>query len=189
MKAQDRFSSQQGFSLMEVLIGLVLSGMLMAMVGMVLGQSITNNEVVRNKVGLSARMFTLRRILHRDFQNRVPGGTLTAEDDGFELTTTNNFLLDAGMEVKARWVFSGNMIRRHESSAKLEYDNSFLLVRGVSSWNVEVLESRTGTWASLLQYKSQPLRVDNVIRAVRISLVFEDGKSISMVERVPYAYE
>lgn len=189
MKASLKLDRQQGFTLIEVMIGLVLSAMLMSMVSMVLGQSITNNEVVRNKVGLSSRMFTLRRILHRDFQSSVPGTSIAVEDSGFQLTTMNNHLLDSGLKVTVEWDFSDNMIRRSESSGNLKYEDSFLLARRVSSWQVDLLESKTDVWVSLLQYKNQPLHVNNVIKAVRISLTFENGKSVTMVERVPYAYE
>ncbi len=86
--------SQKGFSLIEVLIGLVLSGLLMSMVAMVLGQSITNNEVVRSSAGLSSRMFTLRRILHRDMQNIIPGSTIGLESNGFSVESTHNVILE-----------------------------------------------------------------------------------------------
>lgn len=128
---------QCGFSLIEVLIGLILSGLLMSMVAMVLGQSVTNNEVVRSSAGLSSRMFTLRRVLHRDLQNIEPGKIITVTENGFMISTTNNFLIDGGVLVKADWDLSGNMIRRHEESHILNYGSSFQFLRG------EVLEAGT----------------------------------------------
>ncbi|WP_031482613.1 PulJ/GspJ family protein [Maridesulfovibrio frigidus] len=178
-----------GFSLIEVLVGLILSGLLMSMVAMVLGQSITNNEVVRSNVGLSSRMFTLRRILHRDLQNRVIGGILEMREDGFKLVTSNNSLEDGAVPVNVFWDLSGNMIRRHEDSDKLSYASSFQLMRGVSSWTLEILDGRDGTWISALQLENRPLNLDSVIKAIRLNLVFEDGQRTLIVERIPYAFE
>ena len=169
--------------------GLVLSGLLMSMVAMVLGQSITNNEVVRSNVGLSSRMFTLRRILHRDMQNRIIGSVLETREDGFKLVTSNNFLEDGAVPVNVFWDLSGNMIRRHEDSEKLSYASSFQLMRGVSSWTLEVLDGRDGTWISTVQFEAKPLNLKRSIKAIRLNLVFEDGQNSLIVERIPYAFE
>ncbi len=182
-------SREAGFSLIEVLVGLVLSGLLMSMVAMVLGQSITNNEVVRSNVGLSSRMFTLRRILHRDMQNRAIGSVLEMGGDGFKLLTSNNFLEDGAVPVIVFWDLSGNMIRRHEDSDKLSYASSFQLMRGVSSWTLEVLDGKDGTWISAVQFKAKPLNLKRSIKAIRLNLVFEDGQRTLIVERIPYAFE
>ncbi|OEU70959.1 MAG: prepilin-type N-terminal cleavage/methylation domain-containing protein [Desulfovibrio sp. S3730MH75] len=182
-------SREGGFSLIEVLVGLVLSGLLMSMVAMVLGQSITNNEVVRSNVGLSSRMFTLRRILHRDMQNRIIGSVLETREDGFKLVTSNNFLEDGAVPVNVFWDLSGNMIRRHEDSEKLSYASSFQLMRGVSSWTLEVLDGRDGTWISTVQFEAKPLNLKRSIKAIRLNLVFEDGQNSLIVERIPYAFE
>ncbi|WP_244512187.1 prepilin-type N-terminal cleavage/methylation domain-containing protein [Maridesulfovibrio ferrireducens] len=180
---------QGGFSLIEVLIGLMLSGLLMSMVAMVLGQSITNNEVIRSNVSLSSRMFTLRRILHRDLQNRMIGGGIGVNADGFELVSTNNFLEDGAVAVDVLWDFSGNMIRRSERSEKIEYENSFQLMRGVTSWTLELLDGKNGSWISAAQYKARALSAKSSIKALRLNLVFEDGQRILIVERIPYAFE
>ena len=180
---------QAGFSLVEVLIGLVLSGLLMSMVSMVLGQSITNNEVVRSSAGQSSRMFTMRRLLHRDFQNRVIGGSITVKEDGFGIGTANNFLLDGGSPVEAVWDFSGNMIRRHETREDIKYDKSFQLVSGIRSWQLELLDRKDGVWVSAIQNKGRGITLESVIKAVRLNLVFEDGQRVLIVERVPYVFE
>lgn len=189
MSSFSKRQNSRGFTLIEVMIGLVLSAMLMAMVGMVLGQSITNNEVVRKKVGLSSRMFTLRRVLHRDLSSRVPGASFGATENGFEITTMNNHLLDSGVQVVVRWDFSGNMIRRYESSSRLKYERSFLLDRGLASCRIDVLSARNNAWVSLLQVQSQGLTGSSTYKAIRLNLGFDDGKSITLVERIPYAYE
>ncbi|MBI9112663.1 MAG: prepilin-type N-terminal cleavage/methylation domain-containing protein [Maridesulfovibrio ferrireducens] len=180
---------QSGFSLIEVLIGLMLSGLLMSMVAMVLGQSITNNEVIRSNVSLSSRMFTLRRILHRDLQNRLIDGGISVKADGFEFVSTNNYLEDGAVPVTVLWDFSGNMIRRFEQSDMLEYENSFQLMRGVTSWTLELLDGNNGSWISSAQYKSRALSSKSSIKALRLNLTFEDGQRILIVERVPYAFE
>lgn len=179
--------SQRGFSLIEVLIGLVLSGLLMSMVAMVLGQSITNNEVVRSSSGLSSRMFTLRRVLHRDLQNILVGKTVFIESEGFGLQTTNNFLIDGGVGVEVIWDFSGNMIRRRERSESLDYENSFQMLRGLKSSKLELLDGAKGVWISSVQYQNRPLNLKSAIKAIRISFTFEDGNSLLIVERIPYA--
>lgn len=182
-----RKEAQKGFSLIEVLIGLVLSGLLMSMVAMVLGQSVTNNEVVRSSAGLSSRMFTLRRILHRDMQNIVAGKSLSVEDYGFAIPTNNNFLIDGAVQVEAKWDFSGNMIRRHEENDKMNYGSSFMLLRGLDSWRLELLDGQKGAWIASPQFMNRPLQGVSVIKALRLQLTFEDGQRLLLVERIPYA--
>ncbi len=180
---------QAGFSLVEVLIGLVLSGLLMSMVAMVLGQSITNNEVVRSNVSLSSRMFTLRRILHRDLQNRKIGGMIGIEGNGFTIVSSNNLLEDGAVTVKVDWDFSGNMVHRSERSEHIKYESSFQLLRGVTTWSLEFLDGKDNSWISAMQYKARPLNLKSKVKAMRLNLSFEDGQHILIVERIPYAYE
>ena len=181
--------SQKGFSLIEVLIGLVLSGLLMSMVAMVLGQSVTNNEVVRSSAGLSSRMFTLRRILHRDLQNIIPGRPLGVEGDGFSLESTHNVLLEGAGPIVINWDFSSNMIRRLEKSPDLEFENSFFLMRGLKSWRLEFLDADKNVWISRSQQSARALSGKSVVKAFRLKLRFEDGKDVMIVERIPYATE
>ncbi len=180
---------QSGFSLVEVLIGLVLSGLLMSMVAMVLGQSITNNEVVRSNVSLSSRMFTLRRILHRDLQNRKIGGIIGIEGNGFTIVSSNNLLEDGAVIVNVDWDFSGNMVRRSERSENIKYESSFQLLRGVTTWSLEFLDGKDNSWISAMQYKARPLNLKSAVKAMRLNLSFEDGQHILIVERIPYVYE
>ncbi|WP_319763668.1 prepilin-type N-terminal cleavage/methylation domain-containing protein [Maridesulfovibrio sp.] len=179
---------QGGFSLIEVLIGLVLSGLLMSMVAMVLGQSITNNEVVRSSSGLSARMFTLRRILHRDLQNILPGTSVSG--DGTSLTiATNNCIFKPGVgTVTVTWDFSSSMIRRKEISDAFEFENSYFLMRGLDSWTVEFLDGKNDVWNSARQQTGRGL-TGGLTKALRMKMRFDDGQDVTIVERIPYATE
>ncbi|ACS81639.1 PulJ/GspJ family protein [Maridesulfovibrio salexigens] len=181
--------SQAGFSLIEVLIGLVLSGLLMSMVAMVLGQSVTNNEVVRSSAGLSSRMFTLRRLLHRDLQNIVPGRPIGVEADGFSVESSHNVLLEGAGPIIVSWDFSSNMIRRHEKSPDFEFDNSFFLMRGLKSWGIEFLDADKNIWITRSQQSARAMSGRSAVKAFRLKLRFEDGKDVMIVERVPYATE
>ncbi|WP_320173932.1 prepilin-type N-terminal cleavage/methylation domain-containing protein [Maridesulfovibrio sp.] len=178
--------SQKGFSLIEVLIGLVLSGLLMSMVAMVLGQSVTNNEVVRSSAGLSSRMFTLRRILHRDLQNIIPGRPLGVEGNGFSLESTHNVMLKGAGPILINWDFSSNMVRRSEKSSSLEFENSFFLMRGLKSWGIEFLDANKNAWISRSQLAARAMSGKSVIKAFRLTLKFEDGQDVMIVERIPY---
>lgn len=181
--------SQAGFSLIEVLIGLVLSGLLMSMVAMVLGQSVTNNEVVRSSAGLSSRMFTLRRIVHRDLQNIVPGSSVGVENVGFSLQTSHNTIMDGAGPVVVSWDFSSNMVRRFEQSPDLEFEASYLLMRGLDSWMIEFLDAKNNVWISRSQQASRVLAGNSNPKAFRLTLTFEDGQDVTIVERIPYATE
>ncbi|TIH18067.1 prepilin-type N-terminal cleavage/methylation domain-containing protein [Marinifilum sp. JC120] len=180
---------QGGFSLIEVLIGLVLSGLLMSMVAMVLGQSITNNEVVRSSAGLSSRMFTLRRILHRDLQNTIPGRPVGVESDGFSLESSHNILLEGAGPIIVNWDFSSNMVRRYEKSPDLDFENSFLFMRGLESWGIEFLDADKNIWISRSQQSARAMSGKSTVKAFRLKLRFEDGKDVMLVERIPYATE
>ncbi|NDV22194.1 type II secretion system protein J [Desulfovibrio sp. JC022] len=181
--------SQGGFSLIEVLIGLVLSGLLMSMVAMVLGQSVTNNEVVRSSAGLSSRMFTLRRILHRDLQNIRPGRPIGVESRGFSLETSHNVLLEGAGPIVVNWDFSSNIIRRFEKSPDLEFENSFFLMRGLESWEMEFLDADKNIWISRSQQTARAASGQSTVKAFRLKLKFDDGQGVTIVERFPYATE
>lgn len=180
---------QAGFSLIELLIGLVLSGLLMSMVAMVLGQSVTNNEVVRSSAGLSSQMFTLRRILHRDLQNIAISKPINVEGEGLTFESSNCILKEGIDAVTVTWDFSSNMVRRTESSDALGYGNSYMLIRGLKSWSIEFLGGEKNVWASRSQQQARTLRGNTEIKAVRLKLKFEDGQDVMIVERVPYATE
>ena len=181
--------SQKGFSLIEVLIGLVLSGLLMSMVAMVLGQSVTNNEVVRSSAGLSSRMFTLRRILHRDLQNILPGKALVVKDDGFSIESSHNVLMEGAGPINVSWDFSANMIRRFEKSPGLDFENSFFLMHGLKSWGIEFLDANKNVWISRSQMAARAMSSMSTVKALRLKLRFDDGKDVMIVERIPYATE
>ncbi|GKT30176.1 hypothetical protein ADUPG1_001413, partial [Aduncisulcus paluster] len=110
------------------------------MVAMVLGQSVTNNEVVRSSAGLSSRMFTLRRILHRDLQNVVPGKLVGVSETGLTFDSSNSIMVENAGPVIVSWDFSSNMIRRSEKSSDLDFEYSKLLMRGLKSWSLELLD-------------------------------------------------
>ncbi|WP_320006658.1 prepilin-type N-terminal cleavage/methylation domain-containing protein [Maridesulfovibrio sp.] len=179
---------QAGFSLIELLIGLVLSGLLMSMVAMVLGQSITNNEVVRSSSGLSTQMFTLRRILHRDLQNIVINRPISVEKTGLSFESNHCILLEGIGAVSVFWDFSSNMIRRTENSNSLGYGNTYMLMRGLDSWTVEFL-GNNNVWVSRSQQSNRAVRGHSGVKAIRLKLRFDDGQDVMIVERIPYATE
>lgn len=181
--------SQRGFSLIEVLIGLVLSGLLMSMVAMVLGQSVTNNEVVRSSAGLSARMFTLRRILHRDLQNCIAGSPISVVEDGFSIESSHSIMMEGAGPITIKWDFSANMIRRSENSMELEFEGAYFLMRGLKSWRIEFLDGDRNAWISGSQLGARAMSGEISVRALRLRLRFEDGQDVMIVERVPYAAE
>ncbi|NDV27136.1 prepilin-type N-terminal cleavage/methylation domain-containing protein [Desulfovibrio sp. JC010] len=180
---------QAGFSLIEVLIGLVLSGLLMSMVAMVLGQSVTNNEVVRSSAGLSSRLFTLRRILHRDLQNIVPGRMVGAGATGLTFESSHSITIENSGPVVVSWDFSSEMVRRIEKSPDLEFENSQLLMRGLKSWRLEFLDIDKNVWISLSQQRAKGVSDRSTVKAFRLRLNFEDGKEVMLLERIPYAQE
>ena len=179
---------QAGFSLIEVLIGLVLSGLLMSMVAMVLGQSVTNNEVVRSSAGLSSQMFTLRRILHRDLQNIVINRPISVEKDGLSFESNHCILLEGIAGVTVFWDFSSNMIRRTEKADSLSYGNTYMLARGLKSWSVEFLGTNN-VWISQSQQGNKAVRGKAGVKAIRLKLSFENGQDAMIVERIPYVTE
>ncbi|WP_419781751.1 PulJ/GspJ family protein [Maridesulfovibrio sp.] len=179
---------QAGFSLIELLIGLVLSGLLMSMVAMVLGQSVTNNEVVRSSAGLSSQMFTLRRILHRDLQNIVINKPVSVEKGGFSFGSSHCILKEGIGAVSIFWDFSSNMIRRTERSDSLGYGNSYMLMRGLKSWAIEFLGTNN-VWISRSQQANKAVRGKSGVKAIRLKLRFDDGQDVTIVERIPYVME
>lgn len=175
-------NGQEGFSFIEVLVSLVLAGLVMASLSFVMGQTIKNDEVLRDNTGISQQTATLRRIILRDFQNIDWGSTVAFTSEGFNMKTSHNMLEDGPVPNKVTWIFDDNEVVRNEYNEELNYETEIVLLPEIKDFDIQVFDS-DGRWKKL---HNVLLSKGMVPRAVKLSLVLPSGKEVTIVERVPY---
>ena len=169
-----------GFTLVEVLVSLVLSGILMAMVTMVMAQVVGNDETLKTMVSKSTEAATLRRILHRDLAGA--SGRIVVTPTGFSLITNQNGLLPAPLPVKVEWAFLGGSLIRREAESQLEYASSMTLVRAPREFRLEIYDLSRHIWVNINNSPDS-----KSASGVRLSLVLADKSQLTIVERIPHA--
>lgn len=170
----------QGFSLVEVLVSLVLSGILMAMVTMVMAQVVGNDETLKTLVGKTGEAATLRRILHRDLAGS--SGKIEITPSGFSLVSGQNSLLSAPLPVKVEWTFQGGSLLRRESEPGIQYASVMTMVRAPRELRLEFYDLSRNTWVNINNSPDA-----KAVSGIRLSMVLADSSQMTIVERLPYA--
>lgn len=172
-----------GFSLIEVLVSLMVSGILMAMISMVMGQVVQNDEALRGLVGKTAEAATLRRILHRDLSSVQ--GPLKLDPAGFSFPSTHNHLLAGPLPVTVTWTFREGIIRRLESAPDIRYASEIIFARNLRDWQMEFHDLNGNVWIN--GKSGAALGPANLISGLRLTLLFADQSQLKILERIPYA--
>ncbi len=182
MSFSNRISTPSGFSLIEVLVSLVVSGILMAMLSMVMGQVVQNDETLRGLVGKTAEAATLRRILHRDLAEIQ--GPIQLEPTGFSFPSSHTNLMPAPLPLTVTWSFREGSIRRLEAMPALQYNAEVVFAKNVRDWQMEFYDLATNTW--LNGRGGASLGLGKSISGLRLTLLFADQTQLKIVERIPY---
>ncbi len=171
-----------GFSLVEVLVSLVVSGILMAMLAMVMGQVVQNDEALRGLTGKTTEAATLRRILHRDLAGI--GKPITLHPAGFSFTSSHNHLVSGPLPLDVFWTFQDGVVRRVERLPAMSYASEMVFATGLRGWQVDYFDLKSGAW---INGKSGTLPENGVLLSgLCLTLVFADQTQLKIVERIPY---
>jgi type II secretory pathway component PulJ len=169
-----------GFSIVEVLVSLLLTGILMATISMVMGQVVSNDDILKSSQGKTVQAATLRRILHRDISGMQK--PLAPSATGFTLISGNNHLGAGPLPVNVEWILDGNTLYRRESESELDYASTMVLASGLRGWQLEVFDIVRGAW---IDPRSLPSPVPK-LSGLRLSLVLADATQLRIVERIPH---
>ncbi len=173
----------RGFTLVELLVGLVVAGVLAAMIASLMGESILSSTTLLRRGQEGAEKTTLRRILHRDIKHMQWASTLDPAADGFSLQSGHNMLLAQALPMEVTWIFAEGRIVRREENFALQYSQEQVLLRDLEACKLELMPSNEERWIELdfwLTGKTQKQP-----RALRLTLVFNGGQQIKIVEHVP----
>lgn len=176
-------SRSPGFTLLEVLVGLVLAGVLGAMIAATAKQNILSSQALLQQVPTETVKTTLRRILHRDIQNMQLGSRLQPTSQGFRLSSGHNLLLNASFPVSITWSFSQGELLRREENPELGYVKEQTLCSELSSFKLEFLPTGAERWVQHQAWLLDKERPDPA--ALRLQLDMSGRKQVRIIERVP----
>ncbi|MFW6388284.1 MAG: prepilin-type N-terminal cleavage/methylation domain-containing protein [Desulfohalobiaceae bacterium] len=178
-----QISTSHGFTLLEVLVGLVLTGLLGAMIAATASQNILSSQALLQQGQGNTERTVLRRILHRDIQNMQLGSSLQPTNQGFRLKSGHNLLLNASLQVRITWSFSQGELVRREEKPGLGYIKQQTLCRELDSFKLEFLPAEAERWVELQAWLMDKKR--SAPAALRIQLDMPGKKQIRITERVP----
>ena len=111
----------QGFSLIELLVAMTITGILVVLLGQSMDRIMSNSAAIMNSLKYSDEMIALRKIFHRDVQNIADFNTFSVGKNGFSFVTTHNLLSDGPVPVNVDWDFSRAEVNRIEQVTELSY--------------------------------------------------------------------
>jgi len=179
----------RGFSLVELLIALTVSGILLAMLSGMISQITSAGVLLDEESEKAKRQITLRRLFHRDVQNMVAPGSMVFEDNRVIFDTTHSKLLDAPFPVTVTWDFAKNRIVRSEEVEDLNYKREDVLSGGLSSWSFEAYDDKQSRWLNFNTLKAVSAKnkdMVNDLTAMRLKVGLGQV-SVNTIERLPYA--
>jgi prepilin-type N-terminal cleavage/methylation domain-containing protein len=174
---------KDGFTIIEVIVSLFITGLIMGALGLVMGQIVQNDTNLRATQGASSQEAILRRLLHRDIQGiQKP---LQVAAGGFTLNTSHNMLLNGPLPVDVAWTFTGGQVRRYEVDESLDYSVEQVLIPKLKSWRLSVLDPKQNRWLNLIGSSMKDLSAG----FTGIYLHLEtDAMTMDILERIPFTW-
>lgn len=172
---------EQGLTIVELLIALVIAGFIMSMVVRVMDNVIGNHEGLVSRTDANIETLRLRRLLHRDLAG-MQGKTLRVQDNGFSLKTSHNLLSDTPQVVDVEWEAEGGSLLRREFVKSMGYTKEIVLVTGIRSFSMRILDSGGQRWMEL---RSWLLSRKNVVPEAMHFEFETETMSADILERVP----
>lgn len=182
--ACSRINQSSGFTLIEILVGLAVAGILASIIAGVMGQGILTSETLLRESRSETQKTVLRRLLHRDIKNMVWESDLEPTPDGFRINTGHNTLTSCSLPVETFWNFSNGKIIRFEESQELSYEKKQILSHELNYSELEFLSFEDNRWIRLESWLMSSDRAGP--RAMRVRLEFDDGTKFEMVEHLPF---
>ncbi len=172
-----------GFTLVELLVGLAVVGILASMIASIMGQGILTSEALMRQSRGETQKTVLRRILHRDIKSMAQGSNIEAVSEGFRILTGHNTLTVSPLPVQVQWSFSHGKITRLERCDDLSYEKEQVLSPELKTFELEFLSPRDNRWTHLnawLMASDRPAPP-----AMKLKLEYNDGTTFQMVEHLP----
>ncbi len=175
--------NRKGFTLIEVLVGLAVAGMLAAIIASVIGRSIVSSQALLDQEKLGTQKTTLRTIMHRDIKSMILLSELTPVSEGFILHTGHNTLIPSSLPVEVSWIFSHGEIVRTEQNIDLDYSKQQVLSTGMRSFSLDLFCPVQGRWLGLDNWLAGQNRPQPA--ALRLKLDLEGSSQIEIIEHLP----
>jgi prepilin-type N-terminal cleavage/methylation domain-containing protein len=183
MMQHPKETRRYGFTIIEVIVSLFITGLLMGALSLVMGQVVQNDTNLRASQGASGQEAVLRRLLHRDIQGIQTPLQVTTE--GFSLNTSHNMLMNSPLPVDVAWSFTGGRVRRYEVNNELDYSMEQVLIGRLKSWRLSVLDPTQNRWLNLIGSSMKDLTAE----FTGIYMLLEtDTTTMEIVERIPFTW-
>lgn len=180
--AQDQIT-RHGFTLVEIIVGLAVAGMLAAIVASVMGRGIVASQGLLAQEEMDRQKVTLRTILHRDIKGITVQSGLAPAPEGFTLQTGHNTLVSSSLPVEVSWSFSGNKIVRTEQNKELDYYREQVLTAGLESFSMDLFCPVHALWLDLDRWLMGQDRPHPL--ALRLNIGLSSAAFFEIVEHLP----
>ena len=180
---QARLKGCPGFTLVEILVGLAVAGILSAMLASVMGNSIYSSQALLEENKQTHQKTVLRRIIHRDLKNLQWQARVEPTSSGFRMLTGHNTLTSASIPMQVSWDFTEGRATRIEKSRELDYSREQILSRNMETIEIAFMSSQDQRWIShdtWLMGNSRPAPA-----ALRLRISFNDSEYFEIVEHIP----
>ncbi|WP_291321885.1 type II secretion system protein [Desulfonatronospira sp.] len=172
-----------GFTLVEVLVGLAVAGVLAAMLASIMGNSIFSSQELLKKSSEEHQKTVLRRIIHRDIKHMQWQTGLEPTSSGFRMVTGHNTLVSASIPMQVSWDFRDGKVIRIEENQDLEYSREQVLSHKLESLNIAFMSSQDQRW---IEHQSWLMGTNRPYpRALRLRMVFGEEVGFEIVEHIP----
>ncbi len=170
----------KGFTLVEVLAGLIIAGILSAILASVINQGIQTSQALLEERDSSIHKAALRRIIHRDIKNMEVRTSIKPETSGFSLITSHNILTSNPLPVTVNWNFSNGKIVRSEENEELLYSAEQIIHQDLNSYELDFFCMTQDRWISLDNWLLIAERGEPV--GLRLRIQFKDQKPFAIIE-------
>jgi len=179
-----------GMTLVEIVVALAVSALLVTLLARTATQTTRGFQILSGAYADVARLATLRRIMHRDFQSMASASKMLILTNGFSMITSHSDLLAAPVQIKVSWLLEDDALIRMEEQEDMEYEHSQELFSPVGDYAFTAYRARTGEWLALdaIALAKQGEDCDGAgISALRFVLDSDGPNPATFLERIPDA--
>lgn len=173
----------RGFTLIEILVGVILVGIIGAMIASATKQGILTSQAILQQGEQNARATVLRRILHRDIHGMLWKSDLVPTSQGFALKSGHNLLLESSLPAVVTWTFNAQEVVRREEIPALDYVLEQKLIPNITSYELAMMSARDRQWVNHESWIMNPQQPTVV--ALRLRLQVTGRNSWEIIESLP----
>lgn len=172
-----------GFTLIEVIVGLVISSFIVVIVSGVIGNSSLFSSAANNQNELTRKKTIIRRIIHRDIEEILSDTHIsTIDNTAIAYKTKHNMLSTIPFPVNVSFSWKNNKLKRIERNLDIQYYKEHVFFKNMSGCNVEFMGSENNEWISLDVWSQEYFQVNP--RAIRFVFKLNDHDSIKIIENI-----